>query len=326
MFKTHKVVDNVWIGAKYSSNKFKWTDGSEVSFTNWAEGSPSNTAKKACVQMVPEGSSMGKWVDVTCNKKNLVVCQKMQTWSLSRLQETLLDARKELQGSLDDVRKQLKDSEENRKQLKSSLEDARKELQVSLEDVRKQLKDSKKNREQLKSSLENARKELQDSLEDVRKQLKDSEKNREQLKSSHEDARKELQGSLEDVRKQLKDSEKNREQLKSSLEDARKELQDSLEDVRKQLKDSKTNREQLKSSLEDARNHINNIELNPVPIGFIYIELPGQPKAETLWPNAHWRDISSDYTGLIWIPMALNLVNSEVRPRNQAMRICKRIN
>jgi hypothetical protein len=44
--------------------------------------------------MMPEGSSKGKWVDEPCNKRNLLVCQRMQTWSLSHLQEVLLDIRK----------------------------------------------------------------------------------------------------------------------------------------------------------------------------------------------------------------------------------------
>jgi hypothetical protein len=105
LFKTHKVVDAVWIGAKYSSNKFKWIDDSDISFTNWAEGSPKNKTDFGCVQMIPEGSSIGKWVDEPCNKNNKVVCQKKQTWSLSRLQKTLLNARKELQNSLEDVKK-----------------------------------------------------------------------------------------------------------------------------------------------------------------------------------------------------------------------------
>lgn len=172
LFKTHKVVDTVWIEAKYIINKFKWSDNSDLTFTNWVEGSPSNTIEKSCVQMVPEGSSMGKWVDEPCNKKNLVVCQKLQTWSLSRLQNALLDARKELQDSLEDVKKQLKDSEENTKQ--------------------------------------------------------------------------------------------------------------------------------MKSSLEDAKNHINSLQQNTVPIGFIYIQLPDQPEPSALWSIMEWKDVSSEYAGLFF--------------------------
>jgi hypothetical protein len=113
LFKTHKVVDNVWIEAKYSSNKFKWADDSDVSFTNWAEGSPSNTVDKACVQMIPDGSLMGKWVDKPCNKKNLVVCQKMQPWSISQLQNTLLNVRKEFKDYKDVSDKKLNNLQQN---------------------------------------------------------------------------------------------------------------------------------------------------------------------------------------------------------------------
>jgi len=96
LFKTHNVVDAVWIGAKNNSNwaKFKWDDDSDLGFTNWAEGSPSNITGNNCVQIAPEGSSKGKWVDEPCNKKNLVICQKMQIWSLSHIQESFLEFRK----------------------------------------------------------------------------------------------------------------------------------------------------------------------------------------------------------------------------------------
>ncbi len=89
LFKTHKVVDNIWIGAKYT-NKFKWTDDSDLVFTYWAEGSPKNKTDR-CIQLNSDENSVGKWSDVFCNKKNLVVCQKMQTWSLFQLQKVLLN-------------------------------------------------------------------------------------------------------------------------------------------------------------------------------------------------------------------------------------------
>jgi hypothetical protein len=89
-FKTNKIADNVWIGVKYTSNKYKWTDDSDLVFTNWAEGSPKNKTDH-CVQLHSDETSFGKLSDVLCNKKNLVVCQKMQTWSLSHLQKLLLN-------------------------------------------------------------------------------------------------------------------------------------------------------------------------------------------------------------------------------------------
>ncbi len=67
LFKTHKVVDNIWIGAKYT-NKFKWTDDSDLVFTYWAEGSPKNKTDR-CIQLNSDENSVGKWSDVFCNKK-----------------------------------------------------------------------------------------------------------------------------------------------------------------------------------------------------------------------------------------------------------------
>jgi len=87
LFHTHKVVDNVWIGVKHTSNEFKWVDDSDLSFTNWAEGSPRNKIDNTCVQMQSDVDLVGKWADEPCNKNNLVACQKMQNWSISRLQK-----------------------------------------------------------------------------------------------------------------------------------------------------------------------------------------------------------------------------------------------
>jgi hypothetical protein len=96
LFVTNEVVDEIWIGLKNKSNKFEWNDGTELEFTNWADKSPTNKIGNNCVQIEPEDSSRGKWNDRPCNRKNLVVCQKMQIWSSSRIQNTLLDKSKKL--------------------------------------------------------------------------------------------------------------------------------------------------------------------------------------------------------------------------------------
>jgi len=78
-----------------------------------------------------------------------------------------------------------------------------------------------------------------------------------------------------------------------------------------------------------------------VPIGFIYIQLPLQQTPQTIWPNCSWSDISAEYSGLFFRPLSgnssrlevnrypvwLDLIvsGSKVRPRNQAIRIWKRI-
>jgi hypothetical protein len=90
LFKTQKVANDIWIGVKYTNNKYKWEDDSDLVFTNWEQGSPKNQTDH-CVQLLSDENSFGKWSDVLCNRKNLVVCQKMQTWSLSNLQKLLLN-------------------------------------------------------------------------------------------------------------------------------------------------------------------------------------------------------------------------------------------
>jgi hypothetical protein len=79
VFKELKVVDNVWIGAGYGGGKFKWyVDSSELSYANWAEGSPKDGEEKSCVEMLSETPSTGKWVNELCAKKNIALCEKPQ--------------------------------------------------------------------------------------------------------------------------------------------------------------------------------------------------------------------------------------------------------
>ena len=73
IFETRKIVENVWLGLKNSNNKFEWIDKTSVDFTNWANGSPLNKSDHKCVEMISEFSPIGKWVDIQCTKKNIVV-------------------------------------------------------------------------------------------------------------------------------------------------------------------------------------------------------------------------------------------------------------
>jgi hypothetical protein len=63
---------------KKINDEYIWIDGSEVIFTNWATGSPTRKFDKSCVQMTSDGNPIGKWVNVSCKKKNFVFCQKNQ--------------------------------------------------------------------------------------------------------------------------------------------------------------------------------------------------------------------------------------------------------
>ncbi len=122
VFKTNKVVGNVWIGLKNSNNQFKWTDGSEIGFTNWEKGNPSNKTDHNCVQMIADSSPIGQWADELCDKKDAIVCQKVPTVTITFLQKKFLEFNKTFsdnQQLLSDTRKELSDT---RKQLNETRE------------------------------------------------------------------------------------------------------------------------------------------------------------------------------------------------------------
>ncbi|KAH9387692.1 hypothetical protein TYRP_008886 [Tyrophagus putrescentiae] len=73
-------------------------DNSYLNYTNWAPQSPKNSTDAACVQMIAEGSNIGKWNDEPCSKRNnLVACQIPQSWSFEKLHTKLLETREEVE-------------------------------------------------------------------------------------------------------------------------------------------------------------------------------------------------------------------------------------
>ena len=124
LFSDSSLLDNVWLGARRKTNsgstsEFEWTDGSPIEFSNWSPGSPTNDTEKACAQLSShlsreadsKASSKvnlnedGLWSDVSCAKKNLVLCQKPQTWSLLQLQKTIIQQREELKQTKENLEK-----------------------------------------------------------------------------------------------------------------------------------------------------------------------------------------------------------------------------
>ncbi|TRY97664.1 hypothetical protein DNTS_035477 [Danionella cerebrum] len=80
---------DLWIGFNNLANqRFKWTDGSGVSFTEWANGEPHSTPnwrsqfwtiyhyldRKECVLL--SNSNFGKWVATDCNSTNGFICNR----------------------------------------------------------------------------------------------------------------------------------------------------------------------------------------------------------------------------------------------------------
>ena len=56
----------------------------------------------------------------------------------------------------------------------------------------------------------------------------------------------------------------------------------------------------LSNVVESQKIELNNLKSNPVPIGFIYVQLSGQSEPKTLWPNTEWQNISPKYSGLFF--------------------------
>lgn len=90
-FKSNNVADNIWLGLKYSeTNGYEWLDDTPFDYSNWADGSPKNDSSN-CVEIHTEEELYGKWSEVACSRKNAVLCEKLQLWSLSKLQKTLMN-------------------------------------------------------------------------------------------------------------------------------------------------------------------------------------------------------------------------------------------
>jgi hypothetical protein len=109
------VIDGVWIGATRIENttEFIWDDDTDVFFSNWEPGYPTDNELRKCVRMSSELSRSrdqdqhdghnrhvrakdGEWADVNCEGRNVVLCQKLATWSLLFLQKRLLEARNDM--------------------------------------------------------------------------------------------------------------------------------------------------------------------------------------------------------------------------------------
>ncbi len=97
LFDNNKIVESVWLGARLNTetHKFQWEDKTEPikNYENWAQ--LKNNTDYECLEMIPDGIDKGKWINASCKKKNLVVCQKMQDWSLARLQKEFLSMKQD---------------------------------------------------------------------------------------------------------------------------------------------------------------------------------------------------------------------------------------
>lgn len=102
IFQDLGVLNSVWLdGNRFNGTQFVWADGDAMSFTNWNDGFPTNqTADNLCIDMSPKKDLMGvgatengKWKDVSCSKRNLVVCEKKPMLTVSDLRDIVFQLR-----------------------------------------------------------------------------------------------------------------------------------------------------------------------------------------------------------------------------------------
>ena len=69
--------DTAWIGLSsiLVYNDFKWTDETEMDFSNWNNDEPNGYGLEPCVEMFAGGDMAGKWNDIDCNVTRGYICE-----------------------------------------------------------------------------------------------------------------------------------------------------------------------------------------------------------------------------------------------------------
>ena len=233
--KSMKIVDNVWIGMTRNNHSFEWNDGTEMQYTDWLSGRPVYKADIDCAvisldfvrQSANDWENYGKWLDVSCLKNSLALCEKVQPWSMIKLQNELMEIRKNYSEELEFLNTQV----------------------------------------------------IPDLIKTNMKQT-----------------------NLINLMNQELDT------LKLVIIPEQTNLINLLYEELDELKNI-TIPEQ-KELIESQNNEINILKSNPVPIGFVYVELHGQPRPDALWPNTEWGNISANYSGLFFRAEASSLQHS----------------
>ena len=86
-------------------------------------------------------------------------------------------------------------------------------------------------------------------------------------------------------------------ELKKELNDLKKEMQKKLDNFKKET--NKTVGD-LKKQVDDLKKESNDLKNNPIPIGFIYVQLPNQSLPSAIWSNVEWEEVTSQYANLFF--------------------------
>ncbi|XP_054154771.1 C-type lectin-like [Oppia nitens] len=119
LYVQHKLVESIWLGAKVKQTIMTWMDNTNVTYSNWLDGRPSNISDVECVEMLAD-PQQGKWDDLACNKRNQVVCQSMQSMPVSDLEKFKLETRKYAVDQINKLQIELASQKDELDKLKSN--------------------------------------------------------------------------------------------------------------------------------------------------------------------------------------------------------------
>ena len=94
---------NAWIGMKYTDKVYKWMDGTDTNFTNWADDTVRD-GTDPCVQMSLVTETLGKWSDMSCKKLGIIVCQKKQEFNFTTLRNAFELQQKDMNSIKDEIK------------------------------------------------------------------------------------------------------------------------------------------------------------------------------------------------------------------------------
>ena len=102
LFKRLGITENVWIGAKRDedSSNFEWEDESELHYENWDKNRPSSDRNSNCAQIRADS---GKWTDIGCDGRGIVICEKLQMWTFPELLNEFFEWRRHMERSKEEL-------------------------------------------------------------------------------------------------------------------------------------------------------------------------------------------------------------------------------
>ncbi|XP_054154856.1 uncharacterized protein LOC128953396 [Oppia nitens] len=78
--------------------------------------------------------------------------------------------------------------------------------------------------------------------------------------------------------------------------------QQPIDELRRLIQQTQQQVEQLQQHIQVLETNYNQLAENPVPVGFIYVQLGQQQRPQHLWPQSSikWYDITQQYAGLFF--------------------------